>query len=119
MIKAAVVQWNHACFGVRGISKCTGSNPVHGPSPWYSGSMRALGSERSPSARGRILSTVRVYVGLPHSGQRFPNGEGTAPRNSRPPNWYKMSQSKPGAGTCLERSRLWEFVRQQEDLGWS
>ncbi|MPC92039.1 putative peptidase C1-like protein F26E4.3 [Portunus trituberculatus] len=27
--KAAVVQWNHACFGV---SKRTGSNPVHGPS---------------------------------------------------------------------------------------
>ncbi|MPC11646.1 hypothetical protein E2C01_004317 [Portunus trituberculatus] len=29
---AAVVQWNHACFGIRGISKRTGSNPVHGPS---------------------------------------------------------------------------------------
>ncbi|MPC28309.1 3-hydroxy-3-methylglutaryl-coenzyme A reductase [Portunus trituberculatus] len=27
-----MVQWNHACFGVRGVSKCTGSNPVHGPS---------------------------------------------------------------------------------------
>ncbi|MPC09443.1 hypothetical protein E2C01_002055 [Portunus trituberculatus] len=25
-------QWNHACFGVRGVSKRTGSNPVHGPS---------------------------------------------------------------------------------------
>ncbi|MPC07788.1 hypothetical protein E2C01_000355 [Portunus trituberculatus] len=29
---AAVVQWNHACFGVRGVSKRTSSNPVHGPS---------------------------------------------------------------------------------------
>ncbi|MPC55131.1 hypothetical protein E2C01_049062 [Portunus trituberculatus] len=29
---AAVVQCNHACFGVRGVSKRTGSNPVHGPS---------------------------------------------------------------------------------------
>ncbi|MPC59690.1 hypothetical protein E2C01_053716 [Portunus trituberculatus] len=28
----AVVQWNHARFGLRGVSKCTGSNPVHGPS---------------------------------------------------------------------------------------
>ncbi|MPC57807.1 hypothetical protein E2C01_051795 [Portunus trituberculatus] len=36
--------------------------------------MRALGSERSRSARIRILSTVRVKVGLPHSGQRFPSG---------------------------------------------
>ncbi|MPC57574.1 hypothetical protein E2C01_051557 [Portunus trituberculatus] len=27
-----VVQWNHACFGVQGVSKCTGSNPAHGPS---------------------------------------------------------------------------------------
>ncbi|MPC60247.1 hypothetical protein E2C01_054286 [Portunus trituberculatus] len=27
---AAVVQWNHACFGVQGVSKRTGSNPVHG-----------------------------------------------------------------------------------------
>ncbi|MPC95645.1 hypothetical protein E2C01_090864 [Portunus trituberculatus] len=26
-----MVQWNHACFGVRGVSKRTGSNPVHGP----------------------------------------------------------------------------------------
>ncbi|MPD00627.1 hypothetical protein E2C01_096112 [Portunus trituberculatus] len=42
-IKAAVVQWNHACLGVR-------------------------------SARVRILSTVRVLVGFPHSGQRFPSG---------------------------------------------
>ncbi|MPC88102.1 hypothetical protein E2C01_082994 [Portunus trituberculatus] len=32
LFQAAVVQWNHACFGVRGISKRTGSNPVHGPS---------------------------------------------------------------------------------------
>ncbi|MPC25880.1 hypothetical protein E2C01_019003 [Portunus trituberculatus] len=32
--------------------------------------MRALGFEGSPSARVRILSTVRVKVGLPHSGQR-------------------------------------------------
>ncbi|MPC66683.1 hypothetical protein E2C01_060834 [Portunus trituberculatus] len=28
--------------------------------PWYSGTMHALGSEGSPSARVRILSTVRV-----------------------------------------------------------
>ncbi|MPD04942.1 hypothetical protein E2C01_100656 [Portunus trituberculatus] len=26
-----VVQWNHARFGVRGVSKRTGSNPVHVP----------------------------------------------------------------------------------------
>ncbi|MPC52756.1 hypothetical protein E2C01_046632 [Portunus trituberculatus] len=32
MKQFAVVQWNHACFGVRGVSKRTGSNPVHGPS---------------------------------------------------------------------------------------
>ncbi|MPC10235.1 hypothetical protein E2C01_002868 [Portunus trituberculatus] len=30
--ETAVVQWNHACFAVRGVSKRTGSNPVHGPS---------------------------------------------------------------------------------------
>ncbi|MPC43209.1 hypothetical protein E2C01_036849 [Portunus trituberculatus] len=29
---ATVVQWNHACFGVRGVSKHMGSNPIHGPS---------------------------------------------------------------------------------------
>ncbi|MPC47146.1 hypothetical protein E2C01_040882 [Portunus trituberculatus] len=27
-----VVQWIHACFEVREVSKRTGSNPVHGPS---------------------------------------------------------------------------------------
>ncbi|MPC68967.1 hypothetical protein E2C01_063180 [Portunus trituberculatus] len=36
--------------------------------------MPALGSEGSPSARARILSTVRVKAGLPHSRQRFPSG---------------------------------------------
>ncbi|MPC76364.1 hypothetical protein E2C01_070774 [Portunus trituberculatus] len=30
---------------------------MNGP-PWYSGTMRALGSEESPSARVRILSMV-------------------------------------------------------------
>ncbi|MPD01197.1 hypothetical protein E2C01_096715 [Portunus trituberculatus] len=30
--RAAVVQWNHACFGVREVSKRTGSNLIHGPS---------------------------------------------------------------------------------------
>ncbi|MPC69075.1 hypothetical protein E2C01_063290 [Portunus trituberculatus] len=34
---SAVVQWNHACFGVRGVSKRTGSNPFHGPSLGNSG----------------------------------------------------------------------------------
>ncbi|MPC36255.1 hypothetical protein E2C01_029707 [Portunus trituberculatus] len=35
-IGAAMVQWNHACFGVRVVSKHTGSNPVHGPSQFSS-----------------------------------------------------------------------------------
>ncbi|MPC78451.1 Ectonucleotide pyrophosphatase/phosphodiesterase family member 1 [Portunus trituberculatus] len=34
--------------------------PVKTGPPWYNGTMRALGSEGSPSARVRILSTVRV-----------------------------------------------------------
>ncbi|MPC08514.1 hypothetical protein E2C01_001101 [Portunus trituberculatus] len=37
----------------------TGLLLLKGP-PWYSGTMRALGSEGSPRARVRILSTVRV-----------------------------------------------------------
>ncbi|MPC92543.1 hypothetical protein E2C01_087636 [Portunus trituberculatus] len=36
---AAVVQWNHACFGVREVSKRTGSNPVHGPSVSWTSSL--------------------------------------------------------------------------------
>ncbi|MPC82100.1 hypothetical protein E2C01_076745 [Portunus trituberculatus] len=36
-----VVQWNHACFGIRGISKHTGSNPVHGLSAGWASSLRA------------------------------------------------------------------------------
>ncbi|MPD02866.1 hypothetical protein E2C01_098472 [Portunus trituberculatus] len=38
---AAVVQWNHACFGVRGVSKRTGSNPIHGLSVGWASSLRA------------------------------------------------------------------------------
>ncbi|MPC88892.1 hypothetical protein E2C01_083816 [Portunus trituberculatus] len=40
---AAVVQWNHARFGVRGISKRTGSNPVHGPSVGWASSLGGNG----------------------------------------------------------------------------
>ncbi|MPC29708.1 Dopamine D2-like receptor [Portunus trituberculatus] len=43
---SAVVQWNHACFGVRGVSKRTGSNSVHGPS---------IQSKRNGAAGGRAL----------------------------------------------------------------
>ncbi|MPC94714.1 hypothetical protein E2C01_089894 [Portunus trituberculatus] len=34
-----VVQWNHACFGVRGVSKRAGSNLVHGPSVGWASSL--------------------------------------------------------------------------------
>ncbi|MPC81050.1 hypothetical protein E2C01_075650 [Portunus trituberculatus] len=37
----AVVQWNHACFGVRGVSKRTGSDPVHGQSVGWASSLGA------------------------------------------------------------------------------
>ncbi|MPD00873.1 hypothetical protein E2C01_096379 [Portunus trituberculatus] len=36
-----MVQWNHACFGVRGVSKRTGSNSVHGTSAGWAPSLRA------------------------------------------------------------------------------
>ncbi|MPC11592.1 hypothetical protein E2C01_004262 [Portunus trituberculatus] len=33
--------WNHACFGIRGVFKRTGSNPVHGPSVGWTSSLGA------------------------------------------------------------------------------
>ncbi|MPC38831.1 hypothetical protein E2C01_032348 [Portunus trituberculatus] len=36
-----VVQWNHVCFGIRGVSKCMGSNSVHGPSVGWASSLGA------------------------------------------------------------------------------
>ncbi|MPC67105.1 hypothetical protein E2C01_061270 [Portunus trituberculatus] len=39
--RAAVVQWNHAYFGVRGVSKRTGSNPIHSPSVGWASSLGA------------------------------------------------------------------------------
>ncbi|MPC36953.1 hypothetical protein E2C01_030425 [Portunus trituberculatus] len=39
--RAAVVQWNHACSGVRGVSKRTGSSPVHSPSVGWASSLGA------------------------------------------------------------------------------
>ncbi|MPC15718.1 hypothetical protein E2C01_008516 [Portunus trituberculatus] len=33
----AMVQWNHVCFGVRGVSKRTSSNPLHGLSVGWLG----------------------------------------------------------------------------------
>ncbi|MPC30084.1 hypothetical protein E2C01_023339 [Portunus trituberculatus] len=35
------VQWNHARFGVRGVSKLMGLNPVHGHSVGWASSLRA------------------------------------------------------------------------------
>ncbi|MPC63385.1 hypothetical protein E2C01_057483 [Portunus trituberculatus] len=43
---AAVVQWNHACFGVREVFKRTGLNPVHGPSVGWDSSFGATVSYR-------------------------------------------------------------------------
>ncbi|MPC26242.1 hypothetical protein E2C01_019378 [Portunus trituberculatus] len=39
--ESAVVQWNHACFGVRWVSKRTDSNPVHGLSVGWGSSLGA------------------------------------------------------------------------------
>ncbi|MPC09985.1 hypothetical protein E2C01_002610 [Portunus trituberculatus] len=44
LTKAAVVQWNHVRFGVRGVSKRTGLNPVHGPSLGWASSLEATGN---------------------------------------------------------------------------
>ncbi|MPC50090.1 hypothetical protein E2C01_043912 [Portunus trituberculatus] len=44
----------------RGCTSCTSEVIGNLGPPWYSGTMRALGSVGSPSARVRILSTVRV-----------------------------------------------------------
>ncbi|MPC31021.1 hypothetical protein E2C01_024295 [Portunus trituberculatus] len=38
------MQWNHACFGVRGVSKRTGLNPVHGLSEGFRIWYKVLGS---------------------------------------------------------------------------
>ncbi|MPC64098.1 hypothetical protein E2C01_058209 [Portunus trituberculatus] len=38
---AAVVQWNHVRFGIRGVSKRTGSNPVHSRSVGWDSSLWA------------------------------------------------------------------------------
>ncbi|MPC24677.1 hypothetical protein E2C01_017764 [Portunus trituberculatus] len=40
-LETAVVQWNHACFGVHGVSKRTGLNPVHDPSVGWASSFGA------------------------------------------------------------------------------
>ncbi|MPC59218.1 hypothetical protein E2C01_053236 [Portunus trituberculatus] len=37
----STVQWNHACFGIRGVSKRTGSNSVHGPIVGWASSLGA------------------------------------------------------------------------------
>ncbi|MPC07734.1 hypothetical protein E2C01_000300 [Portunus trituberculatus] len=51
----AVVQWNHACFGIRGVSKRTGSNPVHGLSAEAVRSMN----------RRNFFSTVTIKLKFP------------------------------------------------------
>ncbi|MPC89459.1 hypothetical protein E2C01_084409 [Portunus trituberculatus] len=51
-----VVQWNHACFGVRGVSKRTGSNPVHGPSVVFTTHFLAYCAAAPPYASPRFAS---------------------------------------------------------------
>ncbi|MPC92926.1 hypothetical protein E2C01_088039 [Portunus trituberculatus] len=55
---AAVVQWNHARFGVQGVSKRTGSNPVHGPSVGWASSLEATVSWRMGFDIGGTLNSI-------------------------------------------------------------
>ncbi|MPC34808.1 hypothetical protein E2C01_028210 [Portunus trituberculatus] len=51
MSGAAMVQWNHACFGILRVSKRTGSNPVHG-----------LRVDSSTVAYG-VVAYLRIFFG--------------------------------------------------------
>ncbi|MPC47093.1 hypothetical protein E2C01_040828 [Portunus trituberculatus] len=62
----AMVQWNHACFGVRGTSKRTGSNPVHGPSVDLSSSTCM---NHFPSRVSFMLHSMRAESGTCREGQ--------------------------------------------------
>ncbi|MPC38464.1 hypothetical protein E2C01_031971 [Portunus trituberculatus] len=57
-------EWNHVCFGVRGVSKRMGSNPVHGPSVAvtspFTHSSRRLVSIGRLSVLGGVLGGTRV-----------------------------------------------------------
>ncbi|MPC53318.1 hypothetical protein E2C01_047207 [Portunus trituberculatus] len=59
---AAVVQWNHARFGVQGVSKRTGSNPVQGPSVGWSSSFGETVSYRWGKPVSSLLSIPLACV---------------------------------------------------------
>ncbi|MPC38931.1 hypothetical protein E2C01_032449 [Portunus trituberculatus] len=59
-----VVQWNHACFGVRGVSKHTGSNPVHGPSVAHLQKPSVLISKLPGRYSGNSAARVTTAAGV-------------------------------------------------------
>ncbi|MPC37629.1 hypothetical protein E2C01_031118 [Portunus trituberculatus] len=81
---AAVVQWNHARFGVRGVSKRTGSNPVHDLS------VGRVKCRRNSVFLGNNVVTGKVlhYHGLPphpHAHTRTPTNLPYPPLTQDPP----------------------------------
>ncbi|MPC16075.1 hypothetical protein E2C01_008889 [Portunus trituberculatus] len=74
--------------------------------------MRALGSEGSPSARVRILSTVD----LPHSGQRFPSGSRQRQEDTKTHDMPRGSMSvsrviRPSLASLTVRTREYNRLR--------
>ncbi|MPC52178.1 Lon protease, mitochondrial [Portunus trituberculatus] len=58
---AAVVQWNHACFGVLEVSKRTGLNPVH-----------CLGERAGGGAEGPVMHNLPATMAVPEVWPNVP-----------------------------------------------
>ncbi|MPC30058.1 hypothetical protein E2C01_023314 [Portunus trituberculatus] len=108
----AVVQWNHACFGVRGVSKRTGLNPVHGPT------VALVGAEE----RAKIAFRSRKHASTEakrFSVERDTGARGKSHRDSAVTTTYcwrtcSERESADGRGCCTDAAK----AGRDEELLW-
>ncbi|MPC46104.1 hypothetical protein E2C01_039813 [Portunus trituberculatus] len=94
---SAVVQWNHACFGILEVSKRTGSNPVHGLSVdqiYFSFTIDDFIFESKFKRRLRTfgLKLLRAVTALgPARGKEVAFGSGLGPKAGPSFPWWPQA----------------------------
>ncbi|MPC46510.1 hypothetical protein E2C01_040230 [Portunus trituberculatus] len=98
-------QWNHACLGVRGVSKRTGSNPVHDPS---------VGDLYHKGRRGTVEPCFGIQGVSKHTGSNPVHGPSVGWASSLGATVHRTRSSCPNEKEGRERGTGGKEVRGRE-----